>query len=179
MRSGEALESTYNSNGLVVTVTKAATPSTNGTAPTNDPVYRFYDSAIQGHFYTTNTAEKDSLINNYSQGYSYEGIVFTTSINAGAGLIPVWRFYNPTNADHFFTANASEESNLIKPNSGYNYEGIAFYAYGATSNVDSAVYRYYNTNTGQHFFTANTSEIAGLTSSGSWNSEGVAFRASL
>jgi len=143
----------------------------------NDPVYRFYNSSTQKHFYTAVTSEKDNLINNLSLGYSYEGRAFYVSFITGTGLVPVWRFYNPVSQDHFYTANPSEKNSLINPNSGYNYEGIAFYAYCATSTVDSPVYRYYNATTGKHFFTANTLEIAGLTNN--WVAQGVAFRAAI
>jgi len=147
----------------------------NNSPLTIDPVYRFYDAASNEHFYTANTSERDLLINNPSFGYSYEGPAFGASLTDATELIPIERFYNPTTADHFFTADQSEADSLMSPNSDYNYEGIAFYAFPATSIFDSPVYRFFNASTGQHLFTANAQEIAGLSSS--WTSEGVSFNA--
>jgi len=143
---------------------------------TTDPVYRFYDAATNQHFYTANTSEKDSLIANPSSGYSYEGQAFKDSLTAGAGLIPLYRFYSATSSDHFFTTNETEKNQIINtPSEGYNFEGVAFYVLGADATVDSNIYRFYNSQIGQHLFTGNTTEIASLPSS--WVSEGVAFKA--
>ena len=143
---------------------------------TNDPVYRFYNPASQEHFYTATPSERDFLKNTPSIGYNFEGVAFKASLTNASDLIPVYRFYDKTTTDHFFTSNVSEETSLKNnPSSGYNFEGIAFYAVGASSNLNTPVYRFFNSSNGQHLFTGNITEITGLSSS--WVSEGVAFKA--
>jgi len=41
-------------------------------------VYRFWSDSLNCHFYTTNTAERDKLINKFSNVWTYEGIAFYT-----------------------------------------------------------------------------------------------------
>jgi len=142
----------------------------------SDPVSRFYDPSTQAHLYTADSSEVNSLTSNPNSGYTLEGTDFYASLSSQAGLVPVYRFYNPTSQDYFYTASTTEEQSLANnPSSGYNSEGISFYAYAAGSSVESSIYRFFDTKTGQHFYTGNSSEMAGL--SPDWTAEGVAFNA--
>ncbi len=42
---------------------------------------------------------------------------------------PVYRFYNPTVGEHFFTISLAEKNSIIANLPAYHYEGIGFYAY--------------------------------------------------
>jgi hypothetical protein len=44
--------------------------------PETKPVYRFWSSAYQGHFYTSNTAERDYVMATWPDIWTYEGVVF-------------------------------------------------------------------------------------------------------
>ncbi|MBL8015226.1 MAG: hypothetical protein JNK26_03505, partial [Candidatus Doudnabacteria bacterium] len=40
------------------------------------PLYRFWSNSLQAHFFTTDEAEKNDLINNPGKGWTYEGVAF-------------------------------------------------------------------------------------------------------
>ncbi len=46
------------------------------TTPGTVEVYRFFRNSAGTHFYTTSTDERDSIINNLSQYYTYEGVAY-------------------------------------------------------------------------------------------------------
>jgi probable HAF family extracellular repeat protein len=145
-----------------------------------DPVYRFYNGASQGHFFTTNVAERDTILGHPEWGYNSEGVGFkaSTAPVAGSNLQPVYRFYNQISQGHFFTINTEEKDNVLShPEWGYNFEGVGFYAYGASENKASDVYRFYNQTSQGHFFTISAQERDNVLSHPEWgyNFEGVAF----
>ena len=79
------------------------------------PLRRYWNG--RDHFYTTNTGS--------IAGYVFEqevGYVFTSS-NAAQNLLPVYRYFNGSTGDHFYTMYYS--SNIP----GYVYEGVFFYAW--------------------------------------------------
>ncbi len=103
------------------------------------PVYRFYKFNQEVHFFTSNQSEYQSVLNNYSSIYRYEGILYyVDTINTGTqfcspSLVPVYRFYNLRTGVHFYTANQVEKNNVQTNLSWlYRYEGIAYYS--ASSN---------------------------------------------
>jgi hypothetical protein len=85
-------------------------------------------------------------------------------VSVQAALVPLYRFYNTGNADHFYTINASEGA-------GMNAEGIAGYVYDDQPSGTVPLYRYCNS-AGVHFYTTNWSEL-GSGGAGYWY-EGVA-----
>ena len=142
----------YTQEGVAFYAPIAQTP---GTAA----VYRLYSQTAGDHFYTTSEEEKNNLANNPSSGYVLEGVVFYSSTVQSNGLSPIYRFYNRTSGDHFYTASASEKDILVNnPQWGYAAEGIAFYAYASQSSGASPVYRLYNSETGDHFYTSSETE---------------------
>ena len=105
----------------------------NADAATRSPVYRFYNTQTQSHFYTINALERDYIIANFPQ-FSYENASWyaktAAQVTAGDGTIPLYRFYRKTNGTHFFTTNAAERDSIIA-NLGayYTYENIAYYVW--------------------------------------------------
>jgi hypothetical protein len=93
------------------------------------PVYRFYNPVSQGHFFTINEQEKNTVLSNPQWGYSFEGIGFY-AYGADASLgQDVYRFYNPVSLGHFFTINEQEKNSVLNnPQWGYSFEGIGFEA---------------------------------------------------
>ena len=91
------------------------------------PLYRSYSVRNTDHFYTVDKAESDRAVANL--GYSYEGItgyVFPPSDPPCPGAAPLYRTYNPTIFNHFYTMSAPERDNAVA-NLGYSNEGIAAY----------------------------------------------------
>ncbi|KIM36037.1 hypothetical protein M413DRAFT_20660 [Hebeloma cylindrosporum] len=95
--------------------------------PQTVPLYRSFQPTVRDHFYTINKAESDNAV--AKLGYSYEGItgyVYPPTGSTCAGAAPLYRAYNPTIYDHFYTMSAPERDNAVA-NLGYSNEGVAAY----------------------------------------------------
>jgi hypothetical protein len=96
------------------------------------PVYRFWSSGSQTHFYTISESEKNKLIQRYADVWTFEGMAFRAYVpgTQPPGCAPVYRFWNAGSGTHFYTINESEKNKLLTRYADvYAYEGIAFYAY--------------------------------------------------
>jgi Subtilase family/Repeat of unknown function (DUF5648) len=82
--------------------------------------------------------------------------------------VALYRYWNPTIGDHFYTTNWSE---LGSGRYGWNYEGVQCYVFGAQRAGTVPLYRYWNPTIGDHFYTSNWSELGG--GRYGWNYEGV------
>jgi glycerophosphoryl diester phosphodiesterase len=86
---------------------------------------------------------------------------------------PIYRVYNPTTQEHFYTANNAERKALIK--SGWGRDGgIAWYA----PEVGAPVYRLYHKTLNDHYYTANWHEVTDLQNSHGWHYEGIVWYSS-
>jgi hypothetical protein len=148
--------------------------------PLTSPVYRFYNAQSKGHFFTTSTQERDTVLANPQWQYTFEGVGFQASASAGTNLLPVYRFYNPISKGHFFTTDEAEKNNVLaNPQWRYNFEGVGFYTYGASASLGSDVYRFYNPISRGHFFTISEAERNNVLANPQWQytAEGVGFEA--
>jgi hypothetical protein len=98
------------------------------------PVYRYWKSDFKDHFYTTNAGEIGVVTQGMSGkfGYVCEGILGYISPNSIPGTIPVYRYWNESVHDHFYTTNASEIGTVVNGavgKNGYACEGVLGYAY--------------------------------------------------
>lgn len=80
----------------------------------------------------------------------------------------VYRLYNPTSQDHFYTIDSGEKSQLV--GTGWRYEGIAW----MSPSSGTPVIRFFNAKTGDHMYTASATEGNNLVKTG-WKREGTAF----
>ena len=109
----------------------------NDTEPDTVPVYRFWSGTLNSHFYTAREAERDKLIDNYSQTWAYEGIAFyayphSEGYERPIGTGPVLRLWSSTLGTHFFTMRQTEMDKLSYFSTHlWEYEGAAWYAYAA------------------------------------------------
>lgn len=83
--------------------------------------------------------------------------------------VELYRLYNLTSGEHFYTLNTAERDNL--KNAGWVDEGTLG-TVPTTSNTP--VYRAYNPVAGDHIFTIDQNEIANAVANG-WRDEGIAF----
>ena len=140
----------------------AGSPGVSQTAGTHD-VFRFYNAATHDHFYTTDVAERDSILRNLPS-YSYEGAQWSTP-DAGAHTLDVFRFFNPTTGDHVYTTDLVERDAIIRNLPSYRYEGIAFEAYATPADAGSGgvtLERFYNAALGVHHFAVGQAEADGI-----------------
>ncbi len=139
-------------------------------------VYRFFDSTNGTHFYTDSTTEQQALLSQPS--FSFEGVGLN-AVNPSAGdpaAAPVYRFFETTDGEHFYTISATERDGLISSRPDLVYEGTAFYEDTTQRTGDTPVYRFFDDKDGTHFFTASATERAQvLATRPDLVPEGVAF----
>ncbi len=95
------------------------------------PVYRFWSDKNTAHFYTISESERDKLITQYAEVWTFEGEVFYAYPEGWQpeGAKPVHRFWSDATSAHFYTISESEMNKLIDQYSHvWTYEGIAWYA---------------------------------------------------
>ena len=93
------------------------------------PLYRFYNPKAGTYFYTANETERADVMATLvaSRVLNYEGIAYRVA-TAGAGTLPVWRFYNFKNGTHLYTANEAERAAIdANMKSTYRLEGVAWH----------------------------------------------------
>lgn len=116
------------------------------------PLYRYWNSKISDHFYTTNWSELGG--GNYGWGFEEtQCYVYPTQ---EPGTVPLYRYWNGAIGDHFYTTNWNE---LGSGRSGYAYEGIQCYVYPSTGRRNAALYRYRSPGGTDHFYTTNYDEL--------------------
>jgi predicted outer membrane repeat protein len=167
-------------DGTPFQIGKAALVGLHFTVPFT-AVYRFWAPATNRHFYTAKEQEKDKLIANYSDVWTFEGVAFNAATSqTNSRMLPVYRFWS--GKAHFYTIKEAEKDKLINEFSDvWTPEGIAFYAFpeGAEPPECKPVYRFWNETDGTHFFTIKEAEADKLITqySGIYTYEGVAFYA--
>jgi hypothetical protein len=105
---------------------------TDASEPGVAPVYRFWSASLGTHFYTIKEAEKQKLIRDFANVWTYEGTAFYAYPEGQqpADASPVYRFWSPAHGTHFYTISEGEKEKLTKNYSQvWTYEGIAWYAY--------------------------------------------------
>lgn len=102
-----------------------------GSSATNwglSPVYRFRNNVTGSYIFTINTTEKQTIIDNYSATFTFEGTAWYSSQTAGSGFSPVYRFRNLLNGSYLWTGVEAEKSAIVANYSGiFVLEGVAFY----------------------------------------------------
>jgi Repeat of unknown function (DUF5648) len=100
------------------------------------PVYRFWSPRSGSHFWTINEAEKDRLIDQYSDAWTFEGLAFYAypEWSQPEDSKPVYRFWSASLGAHFYTIDENEKQRFINTMAGvWTYESVAWYAYDAPS----------------------------------------------
>lgn len=133
-------------------------------------MYRVYNPNSGEHFYTSNKAEKDHLVN---LGWKYEGIGWKAPTVSN---FPVYRLYNANGGEHHYTMNVAEKNNLVKL--GWKYEGIGWFSADPNDSNSVPLLREYNPNAlaNNHNYTTSKPEHNWLISLG-WKDEGKAWYA--
>jgi len=137
--------------------------------PGSVPVHRYYHDQNHNHFYTCNVAEigTTSVGHVGNHGYKYEGVL-GFAYPAEHQVHPVYRYFQESHHDHFYTTNQGEIGTIqhgTVGNHGYRSEGVGFHIFNHHHHGLVPVYRYYHGASNDHFYTANTAEI-GVTETG-------------
>ena len=98
------------------------------------PLFRYYHEQLVDHFYTTNAGEISTttpgVIGNH--GYRSEGRAGYCFSSQVPNTIPLFRYYNPTISDHFYTTNSMEIGTTTVGQvgrHGYRFERIECYVH--------------------------------------------------
>lgn len=148
-------------------------------------VYRFFDSANKGYYYTTDGDKKDLTSEN---GWKKDGIYcYVPDSKKG---IPVYCIFNPNATEYIYTTSRSEVDDLLE--AGWKRKGICWYSYEKPYDDTEAlkpsdathypyrgalpVYRDYNPNAfaNNHYYTTSKKEHDKLVKEG-WQAEGIAW----
>jgi len=90
-------------------------------------------------------------------GYEREGIAGYAFKNPKPNTVPIYRFYNPSTGDHFYTQSRTGESGPP----AYKSEGIAWHMYKTSQPGTVPMYRWWSNNKHDHFYTTDaTGELA-------------------
>ena len=151
-------------DGLTATATASIDVTS---AVENVTMYRLYNKYTGEHFYTSNTVEREVLI---EVGWNDEGVAWTAP---GSGD-PVYRLFNPYADDHHFTMNEEEYEALQKL--GWQAEDVAWYSADKDDEGAQPLYRLFNPfeETATHLYTADKNEYDVLETIG-WSQEGIAW----
>ncbi len=146
------------------------------------PVWRFWSPVLGGHFYTLDEAEKERLLTESAQTWTYEGVAYRAYASANEpNVAPIYRFWSGTLGSHFYTLDENERDKVVRDYpSVWTDEGIAFYAYPAGRQPAGTmpVWRFWSGVLGSHFYTVSDREQFIVNNSGElWQGEGVAWYA--
>ena len=145
-------------------------------------VYRYRNTKILGHFYTTSKSEAETLISNGAP-LLYEGVAFTAckSGNTSAGIYPVYRFKHLSNDGIYFYSMLPSEIKNVQDNLSniLQDQGIAFYAFNEIASGKYPMYRFRNVKIpGANFYTILSSERGNINKNvPDYAEEGVGFYA--
>jgi subtilisin family serine protease len=102
-------------------------------------------------------ASRNRVINpgaNSDNGILYSA--FNYSVTRPSGTVPLYRYWNPSVTDHFYTTNFNE---LGWVGSGWEFGWIEAYIYPTQVSGTVPLYQYWNPTVGDHFYTTNYSEL--------------------
>jgi Metallo-peptidase family M12/Repeat of unknown function (DUF5648) len=125
------------------------------------PFYRYRNSSVDVHFYTTN----EGFLGTGVSGWILEGVQCYVHSSWVANTVPLYRYVNTSFIDYFYTQSSTVPS-------GYTLGGIECYVYSTQVTGTVPLYRYANTQTHRHFYTTNFNELGSGTSGYAF--EGVA-----
>ena len=146
-------------------------------------VYRFWSPKNERHFYTISKLEKETVIKEYPDVWTYEGVVYRAfQDDCDPARRPVHRFWSDKLFGHFYTISEEEKNKLIDKYSYiWAYEGVAFYAYPPEQPPTWAypVHRFWSDSKSTHFYTIDEGEKDRLLSKygNVWTYEGIAWYA--
>jgi len=98
--------------------------------PRARPVYHFTSETLTPHFYTISKEERDKLIDESPDVWTYEGRAFNAFPEGQQpeGAIPVYRFWSNLLGTHFYTMNEQEKDAFIKDYPDLcTFQGVAWY----------------------------------------------------
>lgn len=92
-----------------------------------------------------------------TQGFTREGATGLVFPSPVTGTVPLYRLYNATIFDHFYTISAAGVDFAVQV-AGYTLEGVAGYVYPSPQCGAVPLYRMYSAQQTDHFYTTSITE---------------------
>ncbi len=108
-----------------------------------------------------------------TDGCANEGIACYVFDSPTSGTTSLYRLFNPTSGDHFYTTSAPERDNAIVTG-GYASDGIACYVFEPQTAGTTPLFRLFNPTNGNHFYTTSVPERDNAITANGYTSEGIA-----
>lgn len=144
---------------------------------TGEIVYRFFAPSGGKHLYTTDTNERDYIIN-HLHNYSFEQASYKAADPLTGDSVPVYRFLNSDTSVHLYTTDENEKEYIIDNLDHFVFEGEKFLAYQEDIGQTIPIYRFYEPNLGVHFYTPSEAEKDFVeTNLPNYSYEGIAYYA--
>jgi Repeat of unknown function (DUF5648) len=86
--------------------------------------------------------------------------------------VPLYRAFNHSNGDHFYTANEAEYTNAVN-NYDYLAEGTAGFLHTVPASGTNPFFRLLLPNTGDHFYTTSVAERDSAIANSGYLDEGI------
>jgi Repeat of unknown function (DUF5648) len=106
------------------------------------PVWRFRNLINGSYVFTIYESERQSIVNDYSSTFAYEGVSWYARQTEALGFTPLYRFRNIKNGTYLFSAYESEKVAILQNYADtFVYEGVAYYVQvpGGTSATPPAM----------------------------------------
>lgn len=125
-----------------------------GTCVNMIAMYQFYSAVNGDHFYSPGPASPGG--DYVSQGPAW---ILPQGSYRVRGLVPFYRLYNASVADHFYTADQFEVDRAVK-RLQYRYE-VTYQIFRERVPGSVPLFRFYNPNTGDHYYKTDNAAVAG------------------
>jgi hypothetical protein len=102
-----------------------------------------------------------------------EGIACYVYSSPAPDTTPLYRLFNPSSGDHFYTTSTAERD-AVASSGDYVNEQIACYVYGSAASGTTDFYRLFSSDSGDHFYTTYGPERDAAMASAGYVSEGTA-----
>jgi hypothetical protein len=138
----------------------------------SQPLYRLYNPVAGLHYYTTNSAERDSLV---TQGNVFEKVEGFLFVSQTGPTVEILRLYNVVEGSHLYTASAAVRDAILQEfpgiwvehsPTGFGFimavgEGVPADGFVGPdyANTASRLFRSYNAATDDHFYTTSFVEF--------------------
>src|SRR5206468_4250709 len=91
--------------------------------------FRFFDTHDGGHFFTTSTVERDTVLATRPD-MKFEGVGFQAFDDTAVdGSSAVYRFFDTHDGGHFFTVSADERDQVLATRPDMKFEGVGYYQF--------------------------------------------------
>lgn len=133
------------------------------------PLYLASNTVYADNLYDTEVA--DITFNVANNGYTFDGVAASVFVTQELSTVPLFRQWNPSIADHFYTIDPVERDSALS--AGYLDNGLAGFVYPSQICGSTPFFGLYAASVVEHYYTTNATTRASLLATGKWSDEGI------